>query len=672
MPVRVWPRAPVNEDQFQSVKINYRPEIDGLRSIAVVSVILYHAQIVIFNFQPFKGGFIGVDIFFVISGYLITSIIIRELNDKGSLSFKNFYLRRARRILPALLFVILASIPFSWVYLYPIDLFNYSKSILYSVGFASNFFFHFSGLEYGSPEGLLKPFLHTWSLAVEEQYYIIFPIVLVFTYKYFRKYLIHTLSISLIVSLFLGEWGSRNYPSSTFYLLHARVWELVFGSLVAYFEIKLGHRCEKKFLCQVFSSMGLFLIICSILFFDNKIFHPSFYTLFPVIGVTLILWFSNKEDIITRILSHSSFVKVGLISYSLYLWHYPIFSFAKNLEIFFNNNIEKLVLIILTFIIATLTYFFVEQPARKFYSLKKFFLILLTSIFIIFIYTVTVIKNDGFVKRLKVKNYQEKHTYSYLTQDGKHCFNRKTDFCNFNSHEKKIILLGDSHMASLAHDLNDRIKDKYSFLPLTMAGYFHLRNIKQINKHTKKINKEYEISRVNIDKILNKLEGNIIIIGGVTSLYFYNKRIEGRAHHWDNMFVDKDTLKYDSELVENAFINLIKELSINNKVIILYPIPEVGVNLQKKKFENMVRVFEYKYSDFLKQNQEVINFFDSINLNNVYKVHTYKAFCKKDLDLCKTHDEHNFFFFDGYHPSLEGAKMINDLIINKIELLERK
>ena len=126
---------------------NYRPEIDGLRSIAVLSVVLYHAQINIFNAQPFKGGFIGVDIFFVISGYLITSIILRELIHKGNFSFKSFYQRRVRRILPALLFVMLVSIPFSWIYIYPLDLIEYSESILYSLGFGSNFYFHYSGLE---------------------------------------------------------------------------------------------------------------------------------------------------------------------------------------------------------------------------------------------------------------------------------------------------------------------------------------------------------------------------------------------------------------------------------------------------------------------------------------------------------------------------------------------
>ena len=152
------------------MKVVYRPEIDGLRAIAVSAVILYHAQITILGQRPFKGGFIGVDIFFVISGYLITSIILKELITTGSFSFKYFYERRVRRILPALLFVMLLSFPFAWMYLLPNDLIDFSKSILYSLGFSSNFYFHYSGQIYGAVSGLLKPFLHTWSLSVEEQF----------------------------------------------------------------------------------------------------------------------------------------------------------------------------------------------------------------------------------------------------------------------------------------------------------------------------------------------------------------------------------------------------------------------------------------------------------------------------------------------------------------------
>ena len=141
------------------MKLEYRPEIDGLRAIAVGAVILYHAQITIFGHQPFRGGFIGVDIFFVISGYLITSIILKELVTTGSFSFQYFYERRIRRILPALLFVMLMSLPFAWMYFLTDQLVDFSKSILYSLGFSSNFYFHFSGQEYGEWRGFLKPFL---------------------------------------------------------------------------------------------------------------------------------------------------------------------------------------------------------------------------------------------------------------------------------------------------------------------------------------------------------------------------------------------------------------------------------------------------------------------------------------------------------------------------------
>ena len=653
------------------IKLEYRPEIDTLRAIAVIAVIIYHAKIYLFGNLIFPGGFLGVDIFFIISGYLITSIILKELIEKESFSFKNFYIKRIRRIIPALLFIILVSIPFSWIYLFPIDLVSFSKSILYSLGFGSNFYFHFSGLEYGSPEGLLKPFLHTWSLSVEEQYYILFPIGLVTVFKYFRKQLIYFLVICFVISLLLADWGSRNYISATFYFLHSRIWELIIGSLVAYFEIKKGHRGQDKILCHVLPVLGLILIVYSFISFDNETFHPSFYTLTPAIGTTLILWFLHKENIISKILSYKIFVKIGLISYSLYLWHYPIFSFANHLEIFFNKNLEKLFLITITFILSAFTYYFIEQPARKLNSFKIVFSTLIIFFAIIVTYSTTTILMDGFSKRIKVKNYQEKHTYSYLTQNGTPCFGRPKNFCKFGSHEKKIILLGDSQLASLSYDLYNRTKFNYSFLPITSGGYFHLRDIKQINKHTKKINSGYDFLRNDIDKILNKSKNNIIIVGGATSLYFYNKRVEDRALHWDNLFVDKKYLKFDPKTIEKDFVNLIKELSINNEVILLYPIPEIGRNLQKKKFKNMVRVFNYKYSSFLKQNQEVLNFFNSINNPKVHKVYSYRVFCNEETNICSTHDKDNFFFFDGYHPSLKGAEMINDLIIKKISYLNK-
>ena len=183
------------------MKINYRPEIDGLRAIAVFAVILYHFRITIFSHDPFKGGFIGVDIFFVISGYLITSIILKELISRGSFSFKRFYERRVRRILPPILFVMLISLPFSWMYLMSKSFVEFSKSIVYSLGFVSNFFFHYSGQEYGAENGLYKPFLHTWSLSVEEQFYILFPLLLLLIFKFFKNHIGLILICIFILSL---------------------------------------------------------------------------------------------------------------------------------------------------------------------------------------------------------------------------------------------------------------------------------------------------------------------------------------------------------------------------------------------------------------------------------------------------------------------------------------
>ena len=168
------------------MRISYRPEIDGLRALAVLAVIIYHAKITIFNDEIFTGGFIGVDIFFVISGYLITSIILRELDTSGSFSFKYFYERRIRRILPVLILVMLVSLPFAWMYLLPSSFVGFSKSIIYSLGFSSNFYFDFSAQLYQAENSLRIPFLHTWSLSVEEQYYLLFPITFYFVIKYLK------------------------------------------------------------------------------------------------------------------------------------------------------------------------------------------------------------------------------------------------------------------------------------------------------------------------------------------------------------------------------------------------------------------------------------------------------------------------------------------------------
>jgi len=433
------------------VKLAYRPEIDGLRAIAVSAVILYHAQISIFGHQPFKGGFIGVDIFFVISGYLITSIILKELVTTGTFSFKHFYERRIRRILPVLLFVMLVSFPFAWMYLSPSNLVEFSKSILYSLGFSSNFYFHYSGLEY-SVEGLRHPFLHTWSLSVEEQYYILFPIVLLVTFKYFRKYLVHVLILGFIISLGLAEWTSRNYPSASFYFLHTRIWELLAGSLLAYFEINNGHRSKNETLNLILPTIGLILIGQSILFFNDEMFHPSFYSLSPIIGVCLIVWFSNKNELITKILSSKLFVGIGLISYSLYIWHYPIFVFTAKLRFAEGNIFIKLLMGIFVLLLSIISYYFIEKPFRgtkiKF---KKIFLFLFLNLLLL-------VSISAYSLQLKFHPFLTKYSGEHKN------FELNYDYNNF-SDKKNVFIIGNSYADNLLNIFsnNKELVDDYYF-----------------------------------------------------------------------------------------------------------------------------------------------------------------------------------------------------------------
>ena len=228
-------------NQFKKKKIlelNYRSEIDGLRAIAVVSVILYHAKIFIFGRDWFEGGFIGVDIFFVISGYLITRIILTELVQSNSFSFIKFYERRARRILPMLFVVIAVCIPIAWQKILPLDLIDFAKSALSAIGFGSNFFFYLSTTEYGADSALLKPLLHTWSLGVEEQFYIIIPVIILLIWKFARTSLLTLLIGMLILNIQFADFICRN--SELNFFLPFSFWELLVGSVLAFIELRYG------------------------------------------------------------------------------------------------------------------------------------------------------------------------------------------------------------------------------------------------------------------------------------------------------------------------------------------------------------------------------------------------------------------------------------------------
>ena len=658
------------------MKLAYRPEIDGLRAIAVGAVILYHAQITISGHQPFKGGFIGVDIFFVISGYLITSIILKELVTTGIFSFKHFYERRIRRILPALLFVMLVSLPFAWLFLFPSSLIDFSKSILYSLGFSSNFYFHYSGQIYGAEDGLLKPFLHTWSLSVEEQFYILFPIVLLITFKYFRKYLIHILILGFVISLGLADWGSRNHPSFNFYVLPTRGWELLAGSILAYFEINNGHRSKNKTLNLILPTIGLLLVGHSILFFDYKMNYPSIYTLSPIIGVCLIIWFSNKDEIITKILSTKLFVGVGLISYSLYLWHYPIFAFFRVTEFFRDNIISNLTIGITTLFLSIFTYFFIEKKFRnKKYQFKKIFIIIISLVFILFSFNFYVIHKDGIKTRLpeilKIK-LREKNVNFYQKDN-----------------TQKVVFIGDSHADSLQFTLNEEIKKKdLSLIRLETIAYLPYFNY--VKRQTKKIDENFIKNNIKIDNFLKENSNLIVVLHHrwamrLLETWFDNK--EGHKEYYDLRFhsyfepinIKTSSLRERQKYISEGFLfGLNNIINKGHKLILVYPVPEMGFDVPRKLnveyfFNKSHQILSGSYQVYKDRNKLIFKILDSIEDPNIYRVYPHKLFCDTIIkDRCVANDENNIFYFDDDHLSIQGSKFVVDEIMKEIEKVRTK
>jgi peptidoglycan/LPS O-acetylase OafA/YrhL len=211
---------------------SYRPEIDGLRSLAVLGVLFYHAEIVFQSFRIFPGGFLGVDLFFVISGYLITLLILKEYQSNNKFSFKNFYIRRAKRILPALILIIFVSSIFSYYYLLPIYFEEFIKSVTSSFFFFSNIFFHYSAQAYGAQALTKVPLLHTWSLSLEEQFYFLYPIFLIGILFFIKKGIKIILILGIIFSLIFATLINIDHQSFNFYMLPSRIWELLFGALL--------------------------------------------------------------------------------------------------------------------------------------------------------------------------------------------------------------------------------------------------------------------------------------------------------------------------------------------------------------------------------------------------------------------------------------------------------
>lgn len=333
--------------------MQYRSEVDGLRAFAVLPVVLFHARL-----PGLPGGFIGVDVFFVISGFLITTLLADDLAaDRYSLI--RFYERRARRILPALFVVMAASISLAFALMLPPQLEDFFASVGAVVLFLSNLFF-ISQVGYFSPDAELQPLLHTWSLAVEEQFYLLFPPLLALMWRRGLRFVAAVLIAVALLSLALAIWGASENPSRNFYFTGSRAWELMVGALAALFarsRVGAGN--------DVLAFLGLGLVIGAFVLWPPALPAPGIWMLLPVAGTAMVLVYAQAGTLAARFLSWRGFVALGLVSYSAYLWHQPLFAFARLANVGEPSPMVMATLIILTFLLAAVTWAFVEQPFRR-------------------------------------------------------------------------------------------------------------------------------------------------------------------------------------------------------------------------------------------------------------------------------------------------------------------
>jgi len=337
-----------------SKQLSYRSDIDGLRAVAVVPVVFYHA-----GYATFSGGFVGVDIFFVISGFLITSIIFRDIQSQ-TFSYRQFYARRVRRLFPALFSVVLASCVAAYLLLLPEDLRDFGQSVFSIVLFASNFLF-WSESGYFAQAAELKPLLHTWSLAIEEQYYLLFPMFLLAVKRLRTQPYLQWVWGLLIGSFAVSVWSVHQAPDAAFYLLPSRMWELLLGSVLA----MQMPRIQSRAVAELLAWIGLGLIGLAVFAFEAGMQFPGVAALAPCLGTALIITSGAQfQTSVARLLSLRVLVFVGLISYSLYLWHWPIIAFTKY---YLGTPLTPATVVSVVVISALLSVFswrYIEQPFR--------------------------------------------------------------------------------------------------------------------------------------------------------------------------------------------------------------------------------------------------------------------------------------------------------------------
>ena len=633
--------------------MEYRPEIDGLRAVAVVPVILFHA-----GFGLFSGGYVGVDVFFVISGFLITSILMKDL-DRGEFSIVKFYQKRIRRLLPALFLVVFCSLVAGWLILMPAEFQDFFESVIAVIFCSSNFLF-WQESSYWDTSSELKPLLHTWSLAVEEQYYLIFPPFLYITYRKSKKLTFWIISLVFLCSLFGAHFISDQLPTANFYLLPSRAWEMMLGSIGAFAlsNEKISNLIKKhKLSKEVMSVIGITMILYAIFCYDHHTPNPSLWTLIPALGALLVILYCDKNTLVGKLLSLKPMLLIGLISYSAYLWHQPIFAYARYVAFPEQNQFLFVMLSIAVFPISYLTWKYIENPFRRESLVSNVFVFkgaAIISVLFVFISSIGIWAK-GFDSR---GSYQELLILSYepnnkkLSRQSREKLRKQSNDPDYGNHQNsydhelwfdlnddrnKLLVVGNSHSLDMYNTLlnSDSCSRRFELARygdavrnfmndgglMSSANYRHADYILICSRYSR----ECSASLISTIRKFNK-DGKIVaVVRNVDEFEEF-----GTSTYTDKIYERKAKLISSGELSVEEFVK-----SVNK--------------------EHYKLMHNKKPEAFIMHSNKVIDEIEKANLAVVLDRTDYSVDVGNSEFYIIDHDL-NKFYFDGDHYTIQGAK----------------
>jgi peptidoglycan/LPS O-acetylase OafA/YrhL len=647
------------------MKLDYRADIDGLRGIAVLVVVFNHL-----GFSMFSGGYIGVDIFFVISGFLITTIIAREIQE-NKFTLSRFYERRVRRILPALVvmavFALLAS-----ALLYDSGRFtSFAKSLLATMLFYSNINFWGEAGYFDAPSSL-KPLLHTWSLAVEEQFYIVFPILMYAIHAFARKSTKLILGVIAILSLAFAVYAvNNNDATSAFYLAHMRAWELLVGGLLA---LNIFPPTTDRRINAALGLSGVLMIVAPIFLYTDQTPFPGLSAVAPVLGTALIIY-SNmiEKSPSSKIVGVAPLVFIGQISYSLYLWHWPLILFAKYYIIRPLSGLETSLLLAVILAISTLSWRFVETPfrSRRFLSTRQVFAFGFSAMAVIIAGAGIVYRFEGFPSRegpTPLVDFLDKETTNHYTACAGVTDGFKSCLMGDKSQPPSFMLWGDSHADSLRRAV-ERAARKNG-----MSGLFTyklacpplLGVARDFSSHMTEACSDYNegVTRY----LAAHPEISTVVLAGRWS--FYVEGVDYKPSESSDLVlagfsVEKPRVARYEQIVERGLGQTTQTLlNMNRKVVIVSPVPEIGYDVPSANFiaarsgRDLNQIIAPSMDDYLDRNQRTLAVLDKLREEHgIQVVDPWTALCVENE--CRVTIDGIPLYKDDDHLSLFGSEIVS-------------